>query len=95
MFSLYMADPSGLQLPLLTRLSTFSLEKVRLHDETESVVPVPASIRALAFLSQLAVYKDLIPGKSIPHEERCQLTDLNRLPDQRTDRPRRGGESAR
>ncbi|GHJ84066.1 hypothetical protein NliqN6_0468 [Naganishia liquefaciens] len=52
-------------LPLLTRLSTFSLEKVRLHDETESVVPVPASIRALAFLSQLAVYKDLIPGYRI------------------------------
>ncbi|KAJ9111503.1 hypothetical protein QFC22_006530 [Naganishia vaughanmartiniae] len=52
-------------LPLLTRLSTFSLDKVRLHDEEQSVVPVPASIRALALISQLAVYKDLIPGYRI------------------------------
>ena len=30
-------------------------------DEDGKVLPVPNSIRGLAFLSQLAVYKDLIP----------------------------------
>lgn len=39
-------------------------------------MPVPASIRALAFLSQLAVYKDLIPGTSARHSLYTQLTPL-------------------
>jgi nucleolar complex protein 3 len=47
----------------LTRISTFSLEKVKSGDEYDTILPVPNSIRGLAFLSQLAVYKDLIPGK--------------------------------
>ncbi|WRT70179.1 uncharacterized protein IL334_007173 [Kwoniella shivajii] len=51
--------------PVLTRLSTFALPTVPSLDEGESNLPVPASIRGLAFLSQLAVYKDLIPGYRI------------------------------
>lgn len=51
--------------PLLSRLSTFALEKVKTADEQESIIPVPNSVRGLAFLSQLAVYKDLIPGYRI------------------------------
>ena len=46
----------------MTRMSTFSLEKVKSGDEYVTILPVPNSIRGLAFLSQLAVYKDLIPG---------------------------------
>ncbi len=34
-------------------------------EEGEGILPVPASIRGLAFLSQLAVYKDLVPGYRI------------------------------
>ncbi|ORX40518.1 CBF/Mak21 family-domain-containing protein [Kockovaella imperatae] len=50
--------------PLLTRLSTFSLPTVPSPDDG-SKLPVPASIRGLAFLSLLAVYKDIIPGYRI------------------------------
>lgn len=53
------------QLPLLTRLSTFALVKVRTPDNEGPPILVPSSIRGLAFLSQLAVYKDLIPGYRI------------------------------
>jgi hypothetical protein len=39
------------------------------------MLPVPASIRGLALLSQLAVYKDIIPGKPIlPLEDRRLTT---------------------
>lgn len=50
------------QAPLLTRLSTFGLPAVPVEGV---VLPVPSSVRGLAFLSQLAVYKDLIPGYRI------------------------------
>lgn len=48
--------------PLLTRMSTFSLASVKGADEIQQTLIVPASIRGLALLSQLAIYKDLIPG---------------------------------
>lgn len=48
----------------LTRLSTFALPAVPATDG-EGSVPIPNSIRALAFLSQLAVFKDIIPGYRI------------------------------
>ena len=47
------------------RLSTWALPTVPSMDEGEKPLPVPNSIRGLAFLSQLAVYKDLIPGYRI------------------------------
>ncbi|RXK36534.1 hypothetical protein M231_06193 [Tremella mesenterica] len=50
--------------PLLTRLSTYALPSVPAVDEgggERKQIPVPASIRGLALLSQLAVFKDLIP----------------------------------
>jgi nucleolar complex protein 3 len=50
--------------PTLTRLSTFALPSVAATDG-EGKLPIPNSIRALAFLSQLAVFKDIIPGYSI------------------------------
>lgn len=34
-------------------------------EDNKHLLPVPASIRGLAFLSQLAVYKDLVPGYRI------------------------------
>jgi nucleolar complex protein 3 len=49
--------------PLLTRMSTFALASVKSVGEVEEMLPVPTSIRGLALLSQLAVYKDIIPGK--------------------------------
>ncbi|WVW86217.1 hypothetical protein I302_108259 [Kwoniella bestiolae CBS 10118] len=57
--------------PVLTRLSTFALPKVPSLEDSEDPLPVPASIRGLAFLSQLAVFKDLIPGYRIR-----QLTEI-------------------
>lgn len=45
-------------------MSTFSLASVKGADETQKTLIVPASIRGLALLSQLAIYKDLIPGQS-------------------------------
>ncbi|WVR07636.1 hypothetical protein IAU60_004678 [Kwoniella sp. DSM 27419] len=51
--------------PVLTRLSTFALPNVPSLEEGEEPLPVPNSIRGLAFLSQLAVYKDIIPGYRI------------------------------
>ncbi|WVR00141.1 hypothetical protein IAU59_007283 [Kwoniella sp. CBS 9459] len=57
--------------PVLTRLSTFALPSVPSLEDGEEPLPVPASIRGLAFLSQLAVYKDLIPGYRIR-----QLTEI-------------------
>lgn len=51
--------------PTITRMATFSLATVQSPDEEGRKLPVPASIRAAAFLSQLAVYKDLIPGYRI------------------------------
>nr|XP_018260827.1 nucleolar complex protein 3 [Kwoniella dejecticola CBS 10117]OBR82985.1 nucleolar complex protein 3 [Kwoniella dejecticola CBS 10117] len=51
--------------PVLTRLSTFALPTVPSLEDGEGKLPVPASIRGLAFLSQLAVYKDLVPGYRI------------------------------
>lgn len=50
--------------PTLTRLSTFALPSVPATDGEGSVM-IPNSIRALAFLSQLAVFKDIIPGYRI------------------------------
>lgn len=49
----------------MTRLSTFALPSVTSPEDGEGPLPVPNSIRGLAFLSQLAVYKDLIPGYRI------------------------------
>lgn len=49
----------------MTRLSTFALPTVPNMEEGQPPLPVPYSIRGLAFLSQLAVYKDLIPGYRI------------------------------
>jgi nucleolar complex protein 3 len=46
-------------------MSTFALPSIPSLEDTTQQLPVPASIRALAFLSQLAVYKDLIPGYRI------------------------------
>ncbi|WWC91753.1 uncharacterized protein L201_006700 [Kwoniella dendrophila CBS 6074] len=57
--------------PVLTRLSTFALPTVPSLEDGEGNLPVPASIRGLAFLSQLAVFKDLIPGYRIR-----ELTEL-------------------
>ncbi|OCF44668.1 nucleolar complex protein 3 [Kwoniella heveanensis CBS 569] len=57
--------------PVLTRLSTFALPTVPSLEDGQEPLPVPASIRGLAFLSQLAVYKDLIPGYRIR-----QLTEI-------------------
>lgn len=51
--------------PTITRMATFSLAEVQSPDDDGKMLPVPASIRATAFLSQLAVYKDLIPGYRI------------------------------
>ncbi|WVQ74215.1 hypothetical protein IAR50_003809 [Cryptococcus sp. DSM 104548] len=51
--------------PLLTRLSSFGLPTVPSLEEGQPPLPVPASIRGLVFLSQLAVYKDLVPGYRI------------------------------
>lgn len=61
---LYVEQQLTSQAPGLTRLSTFALATVP-HPEDGTPVPLPASIRGLAFLSQLAVYKDLIPGYRI------------------------------
>lgn len=47
-------------------MSTFSLATVKGVDENQETLKVPASIRGLALLSQLAVYKDIIPGEHIP-----------------------------
>jgi nucleolar complex protein 3 len=55
----------NIQVPLLTRLSTFALPRVRAVEDDQPPIDVPNSIRGLAFLSQLAVYKDLIPGYRI------------------------------
>ena len=50
-------------------MSTFALTTVKSVGEVETMLPVPASIRGLALLSQLAVYKDIIPGKPIPRSD--------------------------
>ncbi|KAL7418527.1 hypothetical protein Q5752_006985 [Cryptotrichosporon argae] len=50
--------------PTLTRLSTFALPTVP-EPETSAALVVPNSVRALALLSMLAVYKDLVPGYRI------------------------------
>lgn len=60
-----LAESHIFQAPLLTRLSTFGLPIVPSVEESRGSLPVPASIRGLAFLSQLAVFKDLIPGYRI------------------------------
>lgn len=57
--------PADNQGPVLTRLSTFALPTVPSIEDGQPPLPVPNSIRGLAFLSQLAVYKDLIPGYRI------------------------------
>ncbi|WVN86488.1 uncharacterized protein L203_101652 [Cryptococcus depauperatus CBS 7841] len=59
--------------PLLTRLQSFGLSTVPSLEDGGDPLPVPASIRGLVFLSQLAVYKDLIPGYRIR-----ELTDLEK-----------------
>jgi nucleolar complex protein 3 len=46
-------------------MSTFALSSVKSTGEVETMLTVPASIRGLALLSQLAVYKDIIPGYRI------------------------------
>lgn len=55
--------------PVLTRLSTYALPTVPNPEaDTEGAaanLPVPNSIRAMALLSQLAVFKDLAPGYRI------------------------------
>ncbi|KAF9227961.1 NOC3p-domain-containing protein [Gyrodon lividus] len=57
------ADPEN-SLGLLRRLHTFSLEKITTPSHPESVVN-DLVIRKLAILSQLAVFKDIIPGYRI------------------------------
>jgi len=59
-------------------MSTFALTTVKSVGEVETMLSVPASIRGLALLSQLAVYKDIIPGKLMPCSDDWQLT--TRLP---------------
>jgi len=67
--------------PILTRLSTWALPTVPNPDpeEDNKPLPVPNSIRAMALLSQLAVFKDLIPGYRIrqltAHEEAEKVRD--------------------
>ncbi|KIR29197.1 nucleolar complex protein 3 [Cryptococcus deuterogattii LA55] len=51
--------------PVLIRLSSFGLPTVPALEEGQPPLSVPASIRGLVFLSQLTVYKDLIPGYRI------------------------------
>lgn len=50
--------------PVLTRMSTFALPTVPAPSDGQAIT-VPYSIRALALLSQLAVYKDITPGYRI------------------------------
>ncbi|KAG8217486.1 nucleolar complex-associated protein-domain-containing protein [Butyriboletus roseoflavus] len=57
------ADPEN-SLGLLRRLHTFSLETITTQSRSEPVKNDPA-IRKLAILSQLAVFKDIIPGYRI------------------------------
>lgn len=53
-----------LQLGLLRRLNSFSLPKITTPTNPKPVVNDPL-IRKLAFISQLAVFKDIIPGYRI------------------------------
>lgn len=53
------------QASTITRLSTFALPTVPSPEDETAKLPNLASIRGLAFLSQLAVYKDLVPGYRI------------------------------
>ncbi|KAJ7582746.1 nucleolar complex-associated protein-domain-containing protein [Mycena floridula] len=57
------ADPEN-SLGLLRRLHSFSLPQISTPSHPDPVVNDPI-IRKLAFLSQLAVFKDIIPGYSI------------------------------
>ncbi|WWC72062.1 uncharacterized protein I206_106022 [Kwoniella pini CBS 10737] len=66
--------------PVLTRLSTFALPSVPSLEDGEGKLPVPASIRGLAFLSQLAVYKDLVPGYRI--RELTEIEEAEKVRDE-------------
>jgi nucleolar complex protein 3 len=46
-------------------MSTFALPTVPSPEDDKLKMPVPNSIRGLTLLSQLAVFKDLIPGYRI------------------------------
>ncbi|ORY33445.1 CBF/Mak21 family-domain-containing protein [Naematelia encephala] len=61
--------------PTLTRLSTYALPTVPSPEEGQRALPVPSSIRGLALLSQLAVYKDLIPGYRIRQLTEAEETE--------------------
>lgn len=61
---MYAEENTNAQGPLLTRLSAFALPTVP-SPEAQIPVPVPHSIRGVALLSALAVYKDLAPGYRI------------------------------
>lgn len=50
--------------PVLTRMSTFALPTVPAPSDGQALT-VPYSIRGMALLSQLAVYKDITPGYRI------------------------------
>lgn len=63
-----------LQLPLLRRLHNFSLERIASPTQLQPVVNDPA-IRKLAILSQVAVFKDIIPGyriRSLTDQEKSE-----------------------
>jgi len=63
-----------LQLPLLRRLHNFSLESIPSPTQSRQVVNDPA-IRKLAILSQVAVFKDIIPGyriRSLTDQEKSE-----------------------
>lgn len=62
------------QLGLLRRLHTFSLEAIATQSHPEPIKNDPA-IRTLAILSQLAVFKDIIPGyriRSLTEKEKAE-----------------------
>ena len=56
--------PDNLQLGLLRRLHTFSLTSISTPSHPDPVINDPI-IRKLAILSQVAVFKDIIPGYRI------------------------------
>ncbi|TFK29907.1 nucleolar complex-associated protein 3 [Coprinopsis marcescibilis] len=66
-----LADPEN-SLILLKRLHSFALPEIKVDGESESV-PNDEIVRKLAMLSQLAVFKDIIPGYRIR-----ALTDAER-----------------
>jgi nucleolar complex protein 3 len=67
-------QPPLLQLPLLRRLHNFSLETIVSPTQSQPV-PNDPTIRKLAILSQVAVFKDIIPGyriRSLTEQEKSE-----------------------